>query len=290
MGGRPPRGIPAGETGPAVRRHRAVLARLARPLQVQRPLAGDGRPLGDDAQADDLRADRRTGRGADRPGCPSRSAASATGTTATPGSATPRSRSTRCSGSATPTRRARSCWVSDCVLDSRYMARPSVEDHVPRGRLLGPAEEISRPLRGVPGLQPGAHRQRRRRPTPARHLRRGAGRLLPRRQGGAEVGRTRLGGSTKMLDWFCEHWDQPEEGIWETRGGQQDFIYGRFMCWVAMDRAIRLATERGRPADIARWRHSATPSTSRSWRRGGTPSAARSSSTTTPTCSTPRCC
>jgi GH15 family glucan-1,4-alpha-glucosidase len=58
----------------------------------------------------------------------------------------------------------------------------------------------------------------------------------------------------RMIDWLCEHWDQPEEGIWETRGGRQDFTYGRFQCWVALDRAIRLAERRGRPADIFRWR------------------------------------
>ncbi len=58
----------------------------------------------------------------------------------------------------------------------------------------------------------------------------------------------------RMIDWLCEHWDQPEEGIWETRGGRKDFTYGRFQCWVALDRAIRLAEHRGRPADIFRWR------------------------------------
>jgi len=57
----------------------------------------------------------------------------------------------------------------------------------------------------------------------------------------------------KMVDWLCEHWDQPEEGIWETRGGRKDFTYGRFQCWVALDRAIRLAERRGRPADILKW-------------------------------------
>jgi GH15 family glucan-1,4-alpha-glucosidase len=56
-----------------------------------------------------------------------------------------------------------------------------------------------------------------------------------------------------MIDWLTDHWDQPGEGIWETRGGQQHFTYGRVMSWVALDRAIRLATERGRPADLARW-------------------------------------
>jgi pentatricopeptide repeat protein len=58
----------------------------------------------------------------------------------------------------------------------------------------------------------------------------------------------------KMIDWLCEHWDQPEEGIWETRGGQKNFTYGRFQCWVALDRAIRISERRGRPADIYRWR------------------------------------
>src|SRR4051795_9848427 len=56
-----------------------------------------------------------------------------------------------------------------------------------------------------------------------------------------------------MVDWVCENWDQPEEGIWETRGGRQSFTYGRFMCWVALDRAVRLAQSHGRPASTARW-------------------------------------
>ncbi len=56
-----------------------------------------------------------------------------------------------------------------------------------------------------------------------------------------------------LLDWLAGNWDQPEEGIWETRGGRQDFTYGRLMCWVAFDRGIRMAAAHGRPADIARW-------------------------------------
>ena len=58
---------------------------------------------------------------------------------------------------------------------------------------------------------------------------------------------------TQIIDWLCDNWDQPDEGIWETRGGRKDFTYGRFQSWVALDRAIRLAQEHGRPADIARW-------------------------------------
>jgi len=57
----------------------------------------------------------------------------------------------------------------------------------------------------------------------------------------------------RIMDWLCEHWDQPDEGIWETRGGQKNFTYGRFQAWVALDRAIRMAAARGRPGNIARW-------------------------------------
>ena len=56
-----------------------------------------------------------------------------------------------------------------------------------------------------------------------------------------------------LLDWLADNWDQPEEGIWETRGGRKNFTYGRLMCWVAFDRAIRLATAYGRPAPLPRW-------------------------------------
>ncbi|GAA3517874.1 glycoside hydrolase family 15 protein [Actinocatenispora rupis] len=56
-----------------------------------------------------------------------------------------------------------------------------------------------------------------------------------------------------LTGWLCEHWDQPDDGIWETRGGRQHFTYGRLMSWVAFDRAVRLADRRGRPGDVARW-------------------------------------
>jgi pentatricopeptide repeat protein len=55
------------------------------------------------------------------------------------------------------------------------------------------------------------------------------------------------------LDWLVDNWDQPEEGIWETRGGRKDFTYGRLMSWVAFDRAIRLAAAHGRPGSVERW-------------------------------------
>jgi GH15 family glucan-1,4-alpha-glucosidase len=56
-----------------------------------------------------------------------------------------------------------------------------------------------------------------------------------------------------LLNWLVDHWDQPEEGTWETRGGRKNFTYGRLMSGVAMDRGIRLATTHGRPAPLERW-------------------------------------
>jgi GH15 family glucan-1,4-alpha-glucosidase len=56
-----------------------------------------------------------------------------------------------------------------------------------------------------------------------------------------------------VTNWLCDNWDQPDEGIWETRGGRQRFTHSRLMCWVSLDRAIRIAHDRGFPADLARW-------------------------------------
>jgi GH15 family glucan-1,4-alpha-glucosidase len=56
-----------------------------------------------------------------------------------------------------------------------------------------------------------------------------------------------------LLDWLADHWDRPDEGIWETRGGRKDFTYSRLMCWSAFDRGIRLAAELARPADLETW-------------------------------------
>src|SRR5213083_6920 len=58
---------------------------------------------------------------------------------------------------------------------------------------------------------------------------------------------------TRNLEWLMDHWDQPDEGIWETRGSRRDYTYSRLMSWVAVERTIRVARQRGLPADLARW-------------------------------------
>ncbi len=55
------------------------------------------------------------------------------------------------------------------------------------------------------------------------------------------------------VDWVCGNWQLEDEGVWETRGGRQQFVYSKLMCWVAIDRGIRLADKRSFPCDRARW-------------------------------------
>ena len=58
----------------------------------------------------------------------------------------------------------------------------------------------------------------------------------------------------QLINWVCDNWSSPDEGIWEVRGGKQHFVYSKLMCWVAIDRAIRLVDKRSFPADRERWR------------------------------------
>ncbi|WP_112263874.1 glycoside hydrolase family 15 protein [Lentzea terrae] len=72
----------------------------------------------------------------------------------------------------------------------------------------------------------------------------------------------------EQLEWLADNWDQPEEGIWETRSGRADFTYGRVMSWVAFDRAIRVATAEGRPGPVERWRSVRDRIHGQVWERG----------------------
>ncbi len=57
----------------------------------------------------------------------------------------------------------------------------------------------------------------------------------------------------QQIDWLSENWDQPDEGIWEVRGGKKNFLYSRLLCWVAFDRAIKIAEASSFPLN-ERWR------------------------------------
>ena len=57
----------------------------------------------------------------------------------------------------------------------------------------------------------------------------------------------------RLVNWVCNNWQRADEGIWEVRGGQRHFVYSKVMCWVAVDRALRLADKRSFPADRDKW-------------------------------------
>jgi GH15 family glucan-1,4-alpha-glucosidase len=57
----------------------------------------------------------------------------------------------------------------------------------------------------------------------------------------------------RQLDWLEKHWQLPDDGIWESRGGRHRSTYSALMTWVAFERAIRIARQRGLPAPIAHW-------------------------------------
>ncbi|WP_028622623.1 glycoside hydrolase family 15 protein [Pseudomonas sp. Ant30-3] len=59
--------------------------------------------------------------------------------------------------------------------------------------------------------------------------------------------------AVEVVDEVCRTWEQKDVGIWEMRGEQHHFLHSRLMCWVALDRAIRLASKRSLPAPFARW-------------------------------------
>jgi GH15 family glucan-1,4-alpha-glucosidase len=60
-------------------------------------------------------------------------------------------------------------------------------------------------------------------------------------------------GVQRMLEWLGRNWQRPDEGIWEVRGGAREFLHSRLMCWVAFDRALRLAQKRSLSGPLEVW-------------------------------------
>jgi GH15 family glucan-1,4-alpha-glucosidase len=57
----------------------------------------------------------------------------------------------------------------------------------------------------------------------------------------------------ELLHYVAANWKREDEGIWEVRGGKRQFVFSKLMCWVAMDRGLRLAWQRSFPVDRRRW-------------------------------------
>ena len=60
----------------------------------------------------------------------------------------------------------------------------------------------------------------------------------------------------RILEWLGKNWQRPDEGIWEVRGGPREFLHSRLMCWVAFDRALRLAQKRSLSGPLEDWQRS----------------------------------
>ncbi|WP_246722655.1 MULTISPECIES: glycoside hydrolase family 15 protein [Aureimonas] len=58
----------------------------------------------------------------------------------------------------------------------------------------------------------------------------------------------------RMLDWVAANWHLPDKGIWESRGEDEEYLSSRLMCWVALDRAMRIALRQSLPCDMETWR------------------------------------
>ena len=58
----------------------------------------------------------------------------------------------------------------------------------------------------------------------------------------------------RVVNFVIDHWREPDDGIWETRGGRRHFVFSKVMCWVALDRAIKAANALKLPGDVKQWR------------------------------------
>ena len=58
---------------------------------------------------------------------------------------------------------------------------------------------------------------------------------------------------SRMIDYVADHWEQRDAGIWEMRGEPQHFLHSRLMCWVALDRALRLGEKRSLSMPAEHW-------------------------------------
>jgi GH15 family glucan-1,4-alpha-glucosidase len=58
----------------------------------------------------------------------------------------------------------------------------------------------------------------------------------------------------RILEWLGKNWQRPDAGIWEVRGKPREFLHSRVMCWVAFDRALRLAEKRSLSGPLDLWR------------------------------------
>ncbi|GAA2023520.1 glycoside hydrolase family 15 protein [Catenulispora yoronensis] len=73
-------------------------------------------------------------------------------------------------------------------------------------------------------------------------------------QAGIPMERAAWGLVKALMSFLEDHWHEPDEGLWEVRGRRRHFVHSKIMCWVAFDRALKMAETTGLPAPLDRWR------------------------------------
>jgi len=73
------------------------------------------------------------------------------------------------------------------------------------------------------------------------------------RRAGLKADDPAWGLQVKLMEFVAEHWTDPDEGIWEVRGGPKQFVHSKLMAWVAADRAVKAVEEFGLDGPIERW-------------------------------------
>ncbi len=74
------------------------------------------------------------------------------------------------------------------------------------------------------------------------------------RKSGLQPDEAAWGLQEALMEFVCGHWRDPDEGIWEVRGGSRDFTHSKLMAWVAADRAVKSVEAWGLPGPVERWR------------------------------------
>src|SRR6516164_6458306 len=222
--------------------NRRILAEMDRPVPICRPLARNGAPFRPRPKAADLRANRRDCRGAH---------------------VQPARGHRRRAQLGLPLRLDPGCGIHGLRLPASRLVRRSRTVHALSGfslqimyRIDGQkhlVEETLDHLDGYMGSKPvrignGAYNQ----------LQLDIyGELLDAaylyNKHGAQISYDLWTSLRALTDWVCDNWHRKDEGVWEVRGGQREFVYSKLMCWVALDRAIRLADKRSFPAPRDRW-------------------------------------
>ena len=147
------------------------------------------------------------------------------------------------------------------VAAARRGRRPGpAADHVRRGRQAPPDRDDAAVAGRLCRVAAGAGGQRGGRPVPARRLGRGARRLCTWPARSAWTPTTPPGTCSGRCSTSSKATgSEPDNGLWEVRGPQRQFVHSKVMAWAALDRAVRTVENHGLPGPVDTWRELRRP-------------------------------